>query len=76
MIGATDYVGIGTLVAAIGAAIVSIIVALRQPIIGAQVKDVREQVGTTNGHTIGQLIEGNEARKIAAGEPSTDDLMP
>lgn len=62
MIAATDYVGIGALVSAIAAAVVSIIVAIRQPIIGAKIQNIQEQVATSNGHTLGEVAEKIDQR--------------
>lgn len=65
MIGATDYIGLGTLITAAGATIVSIIVALRQTTTHAQLTDVKSAVTTSNGATLGELAETNQARNVA-----------
>lgn len=68
---ADTYVGIATCITATAAAVVSIIVALRQPAIGKKVDEVHAAVSTSNGHTLGELVEGNEARSVARGEAPT-----
>lgn len=67
----SDYVGIATCITATAAAVVSIIVALRQPKIAKRVEEVHAAVSTANGHTIGELVEGNEARAVIRGEAPT-----
>jgi hypothetical protein len=62
MLAVTDYVGLGTLIAAISASIVSIIVAIKQQPIATKVNDVHAAVTVSNGHTIGELVEKNEIR--------------
>jgi hypothetical protein len=57
MLAAVDYIGLGTLVSAIGATIVSIIVALRQSSVKGQVNDVHAAVTTSNGNTLGMLAD-------------------
>ena len=66
---ASDYVGIATLITAAGAAVVSIVVALRQHDTRNEVAAVHDAVRTSNGDTIGQLIEAGEVRR-------TSDLPP
>lgn len=61
MIGA-DFVGLGALISATCAGIVSIVVALRQSNVSAKVDEVHAQVATSNGHTLGELVEKNEQR--------------
>lgn len=66
MIAATDYIGLGALITATAAAIVSIIVALRQNPIARKVDDVHEAVKTSNGTTIGEIVEANDLRDLPA----------
>jgi hypothetical protein len=37
-----------------------------------KVEHVAKQVATSNGHTLGELVEGNEARRLV--EAASDDL--
>lgn len=62
---ASDYVGIATLIGALGAAIVSIVVALRTNKIATTVDETRAAVHTSNGATIGELVETNQVRNVA-----------
>jgi hypothetical protein len=62
---ATDFVGLGALISAIGAAVVSVIVALRQTSTKAQINEVHAAVSTSNGETIADLVEKNDARNTA-----------
>lgn len=62
---AADYVGIATLITAMAAAIVSIIVALRQTGTQQQIEQVHDAVKTSNGQTIGQLAEAGEIRRVS-----------
>jgi hypothetical protein len=64
MIADTDYVGLGTLISAIGATIVSIIVALRQQGTKDAVREVHDAVKTANGQTLGELADAGELRRI------------
>lgn len=66
-----DAAAWGALIASTAAALVSIIVAIRQPAIGQKVDEVHAAVSTSNGHTLGELVEGNEARSVARGEAPT-----
>lgn len=70
MIGATDYVGLGTLVTAIGTTIVSIIVVLRQTTTHTQIADVQNSVRLSNGKTIGEAVEAIEPRIMPAEPPN------
>ena len=67
MIGVTDFVGLGALISATFAGLVSLVVAVRQTAVRAQVQEVRANTATSNGHTLGELVEKNEARH--AGRP-------
>lgn len=71
MIATTDLVGLGALISATCAGIVSIIVAVRQGQISTKVEETHAAVSTANGHTLGELVEGQEARSIARGEAPT-----
>lgn len=64
MIASTDYVGLAAVISATAAAIVSIIVALRQAAVKSQVDTVKSQVdevhaavSMTNGGTLGGVVE-------------------
>lgn len=61
----TDYVGLGALISAIGAALVSVIVALRQSGTKSQVADIHDAVHMANGQTLGQVVEESQARDVA-----------
>lgn len=63
----SDFVGISTLITATSAAIVSIIVALRQTSVRAEVSAVANQVATRNGKTMGEIIDGYEDRRVEDG---------
>lgn len=63
MIGATDYVGISAVIASVGAAIVSVVVAFRQTGTNEKVDQVHDAVRTTNGTTIGELASAQEQRR-------------
>lgn len=69
MLAATDYIGLGSLIAATCAGIVSIIVALRQNGTVQQVKDVHAAVSMSNGATLGQVIEKIDGRNEAIDKP-------
>lgn len=60
-----DYVGLGALISATCAGVVSIVVALQGRTTGARVEEVHAAVSTSNGHTIGELVEKNEERHSA-----------
>lgn len=62
-----DYIGICTLITSLGAAIVSIIVALRQTQTHAQLDRVATEVTTANGKSVANIIEGYEDRRVADG---------
>lgn len=63
---AESWIGIATCITATAAAIVSIIVAIRQPAIGKKVDDVHAAVSMSNGSTLGQVIEKIDR---STGEP-------
>lgn len=69
MLASTDLVGLGALISAIAAAVVSIIVALQQKPIAAKVEEVRSQVATGNGGTLGDIVEGNDLRYLNPKDP-------
>lgn len=54
---AADYVGIATCITATAAAVVSIVVAIRQTDTVKKVDEVHAAVSTSNGSTLGQAIE-------------------
>lgn len=66
---ATDLVGLGAFVSALGAAIVSIIVALQQRPIAAKVEEVHAQVTPANGETLAGITEGNDLRYLDPAHP-------
>lgn len=70
----SDAAAWGALIASTAAAIVSIIIALRQPTIAQKVEEVHAAVSTANGHTLGELAEGVEARAVTRGEAPTPTL--
>ncbi len=69
MIGNIDVGAIVTLIGAVSAAIISIIVALQQRPIATKVAEVHDAVATANGHTIGELAEAQEARHPESPAP-------
>lgn len=59
MIG-TDYVGISTLVTALGTIVIGVIVALRQQSIRGTIQNTDNALKMSNGRTIGQVVEAND----------------
>lgn len=70
MIANTDYIALGTLITAIGTSVVGIIVAIRQTGSKAGIDAIHDAVRTSNGQTIGELVESNEVRRVDE-DPST-----
>lgn len=66
----SDYVGIATLITAFGAAVVSIIVALKQREVHTVVTDVAHQLETPNGSTVGEIIAGNDPAGVQEHTPT------
>lgn len=64
MIGA-DLVGIGSLIGTCGTVIIGIIVALKQSGTNARVEQVHDAVKTSNGSTIGEIVEAAEHRRVS-----------
>lgn len=64
---AADLVGIGSLVGTCGTVVIGIIVALRQQGTNGRVEQVHEAVKTSNGQTVGEIIEANEVRRTNHG---------
>src|SRR5258708_3494357 len=69
MIAVTDFVGISTLVTAIGAIIIGIVVALRQTNTIARVQTIKDAVTTSNGATLADLAEQNQAHNERTDQP-------
>lgn len=61
---AADYAGIGALITSTGAAITGIVVAFRQQTTHAKLDTVQREVKTSNGETLGQIIEANDLRAL------------
>jgi len=59
---AADYVGIAGLITSTGAVITSIIVAIRQSETHYKLDAVSKQVETSNGETLGEIVEANDLR--------------
>jgi hypothetical protein len=76
MVLALDYVGIATIVSATAAAIVSIVVALRQTTTKAQTNEIHAAVSTSNGHTLGEVIESTARAVEADVVPPTKPPKP
>lgn len=57
---AADYVGVAGLITSTSAAIVAIIVALRQTGTKAQVEAIHGELRTSNGTTVGEIVERND----------------
>lgn len=76
MLAVTDLVGLGALITATAAAIVSIIVALQQKPIAAKVEEVHTAVATGNAHTLGELADAQEARHPESPAPPGMDPTP
>lgn len=60
MITVQDGAVIASLITTTAAAIVSVVVAIRQTGTNARIDRVHEQVQTSNGRTIGDIIEAND----------------
>lgn len=71
---ATDYVGIGALISAIGAAAVSVIVAWRQTSTKTQVGDIHAAVSTSNGTTLAGVVE--KIDRATETETPTPEVKP
>lgn len=69
MIAAVDYVGLGALISATCAGIVSIVVAVTQRPIARTVTDVRDALQTENGETVASIVEGNDLRYLDPADP-------
>lgn len=69
MLATIDYVGLGALIAATCAGVVSIIVALQQRPIKATVDAVHEQVTPSNGETLATITEENDLRHLDPANP-------
>lgn len=70
MLAATDYAGLGVLVASIGSAAAAIIAAIASLRTHRVAGDTKDAVTTTNGKTIADLAEANEGRRIEATIPA------
>lgn len=57
---AVDYVGLSTLVTSICVGLGTIIVAWKQAGTNRRVDDVHDAVKTSNGRTIGEIVEAND----------------
>jgi len=62
---AIDYVGVATLVTAFGAAAASILAVVLARPIKQQTNDIHAAVTTSNGHTLGEVVERIDARAEA-----------
>jgi hypothetical protein len=71
VIGSIDYVGLGAVISATAAAIVSVIVALQQRPLGTKVDDVHAAVTTSNGTTLGMIAD-----KVSAQLDAQDAADP
>lgn len=71
MLGNVDYVGLTTLVSAIAAAIVSILVAWSQRTVKAVGQDTNAKVTGPNGESIGSII-ASAVPVIAANQPEPE----
>lgn len=71
MLAVTDYVGLGSLIAATCAGLVSIIVACRQGGTIAKVDDVHAAVTTSNGATLAGVVEKIDRATAPAETPPT-----
>lgn len=60
MLATVDFVGIATLVSAMGASVAGIIAALVNRGTKAKVEEVHHQVQTPNGATIGEIVAAND----------------
>ena len=64
-----DYVGLGALISATCAGVVSVVVALRQTETKQQVADVHAAVSMSNGGTLGGAIEQIDRSTVPPGVP-------
>ncbi len=69
MLGATDYVGLATAISALGAAVIGIIVALRQTAVKAIAADTNAKVTTKNGESVASIVEANDLRYLDPKNP-------
>lgn len=61
---ADQITAIATLIGSMSAAFVSIVIALRQSVVRQEVQAVHAEVRTSNGHTLGELAEAAEGRRV------------
>lgn len=73
MIGA-DYVGISTLVTALGTIVIGVIVALRQQGVRANVQEVHDQIQVKGPGTLGELAD--HVHEVVCGEAETSEGKP
>lgn len=57
------YIGIATVIGSTTAGIASIVAAFRTNNVQNKVTEVHDAVKTSNGHTIGEIIEANDLRR-------------
>ncbi len=69
MLANTDYVGLATAISALGAAVVGIIVALRQTAVKAIAADTNAKVTTSNGEPLAAVVEANDLRYLDPHNP-------
>lgn len=74
MLATTDFVGLGALIGSICAGVVSIIVALRQTGARQGIEAIHDAVRMSNGQTLGDLAEINQARNEA--QDAADVAVP
>lgn len=72
MLAATDYAGLGVLVASIGSAAAAIIAAIASLRTHQVAGDTKKAITMTNGQTIAEVTEANEGRRIEATIPAKD----
>lgn len=57
MLATVDYVGVATLITAVGAVLTSLVVAVRQTTTKEKLNDVHAAVSMSNGGTLGGMVE-------------------
>lgn len=68
---AGTWVGIATLITALGTAVAAIIAAFGQNRTNVKVDAVHDEVKTTNGKTLGQIATESDVRATEAGSSAT-----
>jgi hypothetical protein len=71
---ALDYVGLGAVISATFAGIVSVLVAMRQTGVKAQVQQIHDQVQVAGPGSIGETLD--HVHDVVCGEAEKDKVPP